>query len=255
VDIIQTLTLSLVEGVTEFLPISSTGHLILTAQILNIPQTEFVKSFLIIIQLGAILAVITLYWKMLLDTKMWPKIIAGFIPSAVVGLILYEFIKGYLFENSLITVVALFVGGIIFILVELWDKNKEKSKDMNELTNLNAFVIGLFQAISIIPGTSRAGATIIGARVLGFQRKTAAEFSFLLAVPTMLGATTLDIYKTKLDFTNYELFLLLIGFVASFIFALMAIKLLLSYLKNHTFIIFGIYRIILAILFYLIFLI
>jgi len=253
-NLVDVLILSLVEGITEFLPISSTGHLILTAQILNITQTEFVKSFLIIIQLGAILAIVVLYWKMLTDVKLWPNIIAGVIPSAIIGLLLYEFIKGFLLGNSLITVIALFIGGIIFILVELWDKNRENPKNMKELTKRDAFVIGLFQSISIIPGTSRAGATIIGALILGFNRKTAAEFSFLLAVPTMFGATVLDVYKTRLDFTSDELFLLLIGFIASFVFALLTVRLLISYLKNHSFIVFGIYRVILAALFYLIFL-
>ncbi|OGH47231.1 MAG: undecaprenyl-diphosphatase UppP [Candidatus Levybacteria bacterium RIFCSPLOWO2_01_FULL_39_10] len=254
-DLIQALILSFVEGVTEFLPISSTGHLILVSYILNITNTEFVKSFLIIIQLGAILSVVVLYFKMLTNIKIWPKILVGFIPSAAVGLIFYEFIKNTLIGNSFVTVIALFIGGAIFILVEMWNKKREKTLTLDQLDYKNALLIGVFQSISVIPGTSRAGATILGALILGFNRKTAAEFSFLLAIPTMLGATGLDIAKTRLEFSQNELILLIIGFVASFIFALLSVKLLLSYIKDHTFIIFGVYRIIVAILFYLIFLI
>ena len=252
-DLFQALILSLIEGITEFLPISSTGHLILTSHILNIEQTEFVKSFLIIIQLGAILSVVTLYFKMLTNIKIWPKIIAGFIPSAVVGLLLYAFIKDYLLGNELITVIALFLGGLAFIGIELWDRQKEKSRKLKDLTTKDAFFIGLFQSISIIPGVSRAGASILGGLILGFNRKTSTQFSFLLAVPTMLGATTLDVATTRLNFSNSELTTLSIGFVASFVFALISVKFLIEYIKNHTFIVFGVYRIIVAVLFYLIF--
>jgi len=254
-DLIQTLILSAVEGFTEFLPISSTGHLILTAQILKIPQTEFVKSFEIIIQLGAILAVAILYWKTLINKKIWPQIIIAFIPSAIIGFTLYKFIKGYLFENSLIVVIALFLGGIIFILIEYLQKDKKETEGtLEEITIKNAFIIGLFQSISVIPGVSRAGSSIMGARILGINKKNAAEFSFILAVPTIFAATALDITETKLNFTTNELILLIIGFLATFLFAIFSIKWLIKYLNNHSFIIFGIYRIALAIIFYLIFL-
>ncbi len=254
-NLFQTLILSAVEGFTEFLPVSSTGHLILTAQILGIAQTEFVKSFEIIIQLGAILAVVAIYFKTLLNKKVWPQILIAFIPSAIIGFALYSFIKGYLFENSLIVVIALFLGGIVYIIIEYLHKDKkENNLNIEDISYKNALIIGLFQSVSVIPGVSRAGSTIIGALLLGTNRKTAAEFSFILAVPTIFGATVLDITETRLNFSTNEIFLLIVGFIASFIFAFISIKWLIKYLQNHTFIIFGVYRIILSIIFYLIFL-
>ncbi len=257
----ETLILSFIEGVTEFLPISSTGHLILASQILNIPQTEFVKSFEIIIQLGAILSIVVIYLRTLTNTKLWPRIIVAFLPSAIVGFLFYSLIKRVLIGNSLVTVVALLVGGGAFIAVELWNKSKnipaergEQSSNLQDITSKNAFIIGLFQSVSVIPGVSRAGATILGALLLGANRQTAAQFSFILAVPTMLGATALDITQTKLAFSQNELFLLAVGFLSSFIFALLSVKLLIKYLSNHSFIAFGVYRIVLAIVFFILFL-
>ena len=247
--------MSFVEGVTEFLPVSSTGHLVLVSQILNIQQTEFVKSFEIIIQLGAILAVVVLYFKTLLNTKLWPKIIIAFLPSALVGFLLYGFIKDALIGNSLITVIALLLGGVAFILIEYLNKNRKQTiNSFGQISYKNAFLIGVFQSVSVIPGVSRAGATIIGALLLGANRKTAAEFSFILAAPTMMGATALDIFETKLNFSNSELFLLVIGFIASFFFATLSVKLLVKYLTNHSFTSFGIYRVALALIFWLIYL-
>lgn len=256
-NLFQTIFLSLVEGITEFLPISSTGHLILTAHILNIPNTEFVKSFMIIIQLGAILSVVFLYYKDLLNKKIWPPIITAFIPSAVIGLLFYHFIKSYLLGNSMVTVIMLFIGGVAFIVVELWNKKRiEDDKDIKiqDISLTKSFILGIFQSISIIPGTSRAGSTILGGLTLGISRKASAEFSFILAIPTMLAASMLDVYETKLDFTNQELLMLSIGFVLSFIFAALSIKFLLKYLQNHTFIPFGVYRIIVAVVFYFVYL-
>ena len=256
-DLFQTLILSFVEGVTEFLPVSSTGHLVLTSQILNIPQTEFVKSFEIIIQLGAILSVVFLYFRTLINTKIWPQIFTAFLPSAFIGFVFYKLIKDVLIGNGLITVLALFLGGIGFIAIEYWHKKLPEGKQVAGIEKLslkNAFIIGLFQSVSVIPGVSRAGSTIIGALLLGTNRKTAAEFSFILAVPTMLGATTLDIFQTRLNFSTNELFLLLIGFIASFIFALFSIRLFIKYLSNHNFVAFGVYRIIVAIVFWIFFL-
>ena len=254
-DLFQTLILSFVEGVTEFLPISSTGHLVLTSQILNIPQTEFVKSFEIIIQLGAILAVVLLYFRTLLNTKIWPKIFVAFLPSAFVGLLFYKIIKDVLIGNSLVVIMALFLGGIAFILVEYWHKGNKVNETGNieQITLKNAFLIGLFQSISVIPGVSRAGATILGALLLKTNRKTAAEFSFLLAVPTMFAATGLDIFQTKLNFSGNELLMLAIGFMASFFFAAISVKLLVKYLANHNFIAFGTYRILISSIYFLIF--
>ncbi|MBI4097697.1 MAG: undecaprenyl-diphosphate phosphatase [Candidatus Levybacteria bacterium] len=252
--ILQTFLLSFVEGVSEFLPISSTGHLILASQILKIEQTQFVKSFEIIIQFGAILGVVVLYFRTLTNTKLWPKIVLAFLPSAFVGFIFYKFIKDILIGNSLITVIALLLGGFAFIAIEHWNKNKSHISGLEKITLKNALIIGIFQSVSVIPGVSRAGATILGALLLKTERKTAAEFSFILAVPTMLGATLLDIFETKLAFSKSELSLLLVGFILSFIFAMIAVKFFIRYLGNHSFTAFGVYRIIAAIVFWLFYL-
>lgn len=252
-DFTQALILSIVEGITEFLPISSTGHLILTANLLSINQTNFIKSFEIIIQLGAILAVVILYWKTLTTSiDVWKKILTAFIPTAILGLVFYSFIKNYLLGNSYITLFSLFFGGIILIILELIYKEKEHHVDsISKMSFKNVFLIGVCQSISMIPGVSRSAATIIGALFLGTKRKTAVEFSFLLAIPTMLSATILDVSKSNFYFTYSEYQLLAIGFFGSFITAIFAIKFLVSFVKNHSFIPFGIYRIIVAIIFWL----
>ena len=176
------------------------------------------------------------------------------MPAAVIGFILYKFIKEVLIGNSLIVVLALFIGGIAFILIEYLHKDKKQNEgNIEDISYKNAFIIGLCQSIAVIPGVSRSGSSILGALLLGINRKTAAEFSFILAVPTIFGATVLDIAETKLSFNSNELILLGIGFLGSFVFALISIKWLLKYLQNHTFIGFGIYRIILAILFFIFF--
>lgn len=254
-DILHALILSFVEGVTEFLPISSTGHMVLVSHILQLQQTEFLKSFEIIIQLGAILAAAILYWKRLINTKIWPQIFVAFLPAAGVGFVFYKLIKGVLIGNSLVTVIALLLGGIAFIAVEYWHKknNDDQTTTIEQITLKNAFIIGLFQSISVIPGVSRAGATILGALLLKTNRKTAAEFSFILAVPTMCGATVLDVAKTQLSFTSNEIITLLIGLIGSFVFAIIAIRFLVKYISSHDFTAFGVYRIIVAILYFLIF--
>lgn len=253
-DIFQTLILSIVEGLTEFLPISSTGHLVLTSHLLNIPQTDFVKSFEVIIQLGAILAVVVLYWKTLLtNKKLWPKIIIAFIPTAIVGFTLYRLIKDVLLGSPAITLWALLLGGIFLIIFELlWKEKDHHLEKIENVSNRNAFLIGVAQSISIVPGVSRAGATIIGGLLTGLKRKTAVEFSFLLAVPTMFAATILDLKESALKFSSQEFLLLGIGFIGAFITAHIAIKFFIKYIQNHTFIPFGIYRIVLSILYWLI---
>lgn len=246
------LILSLVEGLTEFLPISSTGHLVLASEVLQIQQTNFVKSFEIIIQLGAIFAILFLYWKMLLLNKeIFTKVIVAFLPTAFFGFLLYDVVKSALIGNAFITVFALLIGGIILIILELLYKQKDHHIDrLENISYLNAFFIGLFQSVSMIPGVSRAAATIIGALLLGTKRKTAVEFSFLLAVPTMFAATALDLVKTQFTFSSNELLLLSIGFIGSFITALIAVRFFLKLIQTHTFIPFGIYRIIVALLFF-----
>lgn len=252
-DLLQAIILSLVEGLSEFLPISSTGHLVLTADLLNIPQTDFVKSFEIIIQLGAILAVLMLYIKRILASKkIWLQVLVAFLPTALVGFTLYGYIKDFLLGNTTITLAALFLGGIILILFELfYQEEKHHLERLEDISLKQSFFIGLCQSISIIPGVSRAAATIIGGLLMGTNRKTAVEFSFLLAIPTMLAATGLDLVKSNFAFSQQEYLLLLVGFIGSFLVAIVAVKFLLRFIQSHTFIPFGIYRIILAMLFWL----
>lgn len=252
-DYTQAIILAIIEGITEFLPISSTGHLVLTSRILAIAQTDFVKSFEIIIQLGAVCSVIFLYWRTLLTKiAVWKKVLIAFLPTATIGFSLYQVIKDVLLGNTIVTLAALFFGGIALIALELVYREKEHhAQTIEKITNKQAFLIGLFQALSMIPGVSRAAATIIGGLFVGAKRKAAVEFSFLLAIPTMLAASSLDLVKNDFIFTSYEYSLLAIGFVGSFLVAIFAIKFLLQFIQNHTFIPFGIYRIILAIIFWL----
>lgn len=250
---LQAVILAIVEGITEFLPISSTGHLILTSNLLSIRQDNFFTTFEIFIQLGAIFAIVFLYFQTFTkNIEVWKRIIAAFIPTGIVGFFVYDFVKSYLLTSELITVVSLFVGGLILIGLEyLHKEEKSHHEDLEKLTLKNAFLIGFFQSISIIPGVSRAGATIIGGLVLGLKRKAAVEFSFLIAVPTMLAASGYDLIKSEFNFTGAEIGLLAAGFIGSFIVAILAVKFFLRFIKTHTFIPFGIYRIILAILYWL----
>jgi len=251
-DIIQTVVLAIVEGLTEFLPISSTGHLILASDLLNIEQTDFVKSFEIYIQLGAILSVLFLYLGKLKKKEVILPALTAFLPTAAMGFLLYGTVKNFLLGNTLITLAALFWGGVFIILIEYFYKEREHHvSEIEKISLKNSFIIGLFQSVSLVPGVSRAAATIIGARLMGVRRKTAAEFSFILALPTMLSASILDLIKSDLAFTTNETLLIILGFVSSFVVATLAIKFFVDYIQNHTFIIFGIYRIILSILFYL----
>lgn len=255
-NILQALIISFVEGITEYLPISSTGHQVLASHLLGIPQTEFLKSFEIIIQLGAIAAIVFLYWRVLLqDREVWKRILVAFIPTAIIGFLLYKVIKTFLLGNEWITVGALFIGGIILILVEKTHTEKEThSEQIKDISLKNAFFIGLIQALSVIPGVSRAGATIVGGMLLGTKRKAAVEFSFLLAVPTMIAATGLDLLKSSHSFTINEYFLLIVGLIGSFVTAIITVKYLVKFVQSHTFVSFGVYRILLALLYALIFL-
>lgn len=251
--IFEAIILGVVEGVTEFLPVSSTGHLILASELLKITQTNFVKSFEIGIQLGAILAVVFLYRDVFLTGRQyWLRIFWAFLPTAVLGLLFYKIVKQFLLGSGIVTVLALFTGGVALILLEkIYQKRKSSLKEVTQMSLKKAFLIGIFQSVSIIPGVSRSGATIIGGLFLGLKRETAAEFSFLLAVPTMLAATVLDLTKNGTAFTKDEYLLALVGFAAAFITAIFTIQYFLSYLKKHDFILFGVYRIVLAILFWL----
>ncbi len=252
-DFLQSVILGVVEGFTEFLPISSTAHLILMGKILKISQTEFVKSFEIAIQLGAILAVVWLYWKRLfLNKAIIKRIIAAFLPTAVLGLLLYKFFKGVLMENIAVIVWALFLGGVLLIVFEL--RHKEKSyavENIEKISYRQCFLIGAFQSLAMVPGVSRAGATILGGLLLGLKRKAIVEFSFLLAVPTMLAATGYDLLKTGAGFSSNQFGVLAAGFLTSFFVAILSIKFLLHYVQKNNFISFGVYRIIIGLIMFL----
>ncbi len=247
--------LGVIEGLTEFLPVSSTGHLILTAHILGIPHDEFTKSFEIAIQLGAILAVFLVYSERLIrDFQVWKRIISAFIPTAVVGFLLYKVIKNYFIGNDLLVVINLMAGGIILIFADRLTAPFRRFGEVNQLDLKRSAFIGLFQALAVMPGVSRSGATIVGAMLLGLERKTAAEFSFLLAVPTMFSATAYDLYKTGPAFTSGQWELLLAGFITAFITAVLTVKGFLKFLEKHGFAVFGFYRICIAVFYGLIFL-
>lgn len=241
--------LGIVEGITEFLPISSTGHLVLASHLLSITQTEFLKSFEIAIQLGAILSVLVLYRRLLItDLRMLKRIGVAFIPTAIIGLILYKTLKSFLLGNSRLILWSLLLGGIFIIVFELiYQKKYGEAKGADSISYKQAFLIGVFQSFAIVPGVSRAAATIIGGLMLGLKRKTIVEFSFLLAIPTMFGAVAYDLAKSAYSFTSIQFVCLLVGFMVSFVTALAAIKFLLAFIRNNNFIIFGIYRIVLAI--------
>lgn len=248
---LEALILAFVEGITEFLPVSSTGHLVLTSELLSISQTDFVKSFEIIIQLGAICAVLLLYTRKLqTHPRLIPKIIIGFIPSAVAGLVFYDFIKSFLIGNTRVTLFSLALGGFILILLEKFYR-PPKSSSLDQISLVDSLKIGIFQILSMVPGVSRAGATIAGGMLTGLSREVATEFSFLLAIPTMLGATTLDLVQNYQIFSPQQFSLLAIAFIGSFVTALVTIKYFLSFVKSHTFTPFAVYRIALATLFLL----
>lgn len=242
-----------IEGVTEFLPISSTGHLILAGELLKLEQSEFLKSFEIIIQLGAILSVVVLYWKAFLNIENLKKIIVAFIPTGIIGLLLYKLVKAYLLSNQVVVLWSLVLGGIALIIFEFYHKDGEETEQsIANISYKQSLWIGLCQSISIIPGVSRSAATIAGGLLGGLKRKTIVEFSFLLAVPTMLAASGLDIVKNASAFSKDQFGVLTVGFVVSFVVALASIKFLLGFIKNHNFMPFGVYRIIAAVVFWLI---
>lgn len=252
----EAIVLGIVEGVSEFLPISSTGHLIAVSHFLGLPQTEFLKSFEIAIQLGAISAVLFLYGKSyLFEWEVIKKVFVAFIPTAIIGLIFYKIVKSFLLGSIATVAWALFLGGIFLILFEKFHKEKQEldisPMKISSISYRNAFIIGLFQSIAIIPGISRAAATIVGGLILGLSRRTIIEFSFLLAAPTMLAATVLDLAKNASFFSSSQLEVLLVGFFVAGIVAFGSIKFLLQFIKSHSFVSFGIYRICAAIIFYL----
>jgi undecaprenyl-diphosphatase len=246
----QSILIAIVEGLTEFLPISSTGHMILASTAMGIHEEEFVKTFEVFIQLGAILAIALMYIKRFLrGLNIYFKLITAFLPTALVGFLAYDFIKAYLF-NPIVVSVSLILGGVILIFIDKKVASQGSSVvEVEDISYKNAFFIGLCQCLSMVPGTSRAAATIIGGVFNGLDRKQATEFSFLLAVPTMMAAGGYDLLKTELNFTTTQYLLLALGFVVAFVSAWVAVKLFLNYVSSHGFTPFGWYRIALGILF------
>lgn len=243
--------LGIVEGITEFLPISSTGHLILAGNLLNIANSEFTKTFEIAIQLGAILSVVALYWRSFLSMEVLKKLFVAFLPTGIIGLALYHAVKTYLLGNESVVLWSLALGGIALIAFELLHREREDAAmDITHISYTQAALIGLFQSIAIIPGVSRSAATIVGGLLLGIRRVAIVEFSFLLAVPTMAAATSLDLIKHASTFSADQALSLGIGFVVSFIVAIFSIKFLLAYVRKHSFVPFGVYRILVATLFF-----
>jgi undecaprenyl-diphosphatase len=244
----QTIILAIIEGLTEFLPISSTGHLILAQKFLGISTSEFTKSFNIIIQFSAILAVVMLFWKKIISSSyLWKQIIIAFIPTGILGLVLYKIVKGYLLDSPLLIAASLFIGGIALLIIDHLTFLRKNSKSIKSLKTTNLVSIGLFQSLSMIPGVSRSAASIVGGMFSGLSKAKAVEFSFLLAIPTMTATTGYDLFKNGLTFTPRELSLILLGSIISFFSAYLAIKMFVSYVSKHNFSIFAYYRIILAI--------
>ena len=265
IEYIKAIFIGIIEGITEWLPVSSTGHMILFDEFLKLDVTEdFKEMFLVVIQLGAILAVPILFWKKLFPFgnkkseaekrrtySLWLKVIVGAVPAAVIGVILDDLLDTYLY-NYVVVSVALIVYGVAFIIVErLKRRNGFRIESVYDITYTDALRIGAFQVLSLIPGTSRSGSTILGGILTGVSRTASAEFSFFMAIPIMLGASGLKILKFILGgftATGGEIAILLVGIVVSFLVSLLAIKLLMDFVKRHSFSIFGIYRIVLGVI-------
>lgn len=270
-EVIKAIVYGIVEGITEWLPISSTGHLILVEQLIPFKGVSdtFFDMFDVVIQLGAILAVVVLFWNQIwpfafskkakeaANTKsfiktdiifLWIKILIACVPAAVIG-VLFDDVFDALFYNPISISIALIVFGIIFIVVENQKKGKSfKINSLSEITYTTAFLIGIFQLIAaVFPGTSRSGATIVGALIIGVSRTVAAEFTFFLAIPVMFGASLLKLVKFGFDFSSLELCLLLIGTIVSFVVSIFVLRFLMGYIKKHDFKVFGWYRIVLGI--------
>jgi len=244
---LQAIVLAIIEGLTEFLPVSSTGHMIIASSFFGIAHDDFTKLFTIVIQLGAILSVVVLYFKRFFQSfDFYFKLLVAFIPAVILGLLLSDFIDGLL-ENPVTVAISLVLGGIILLKVDEWFKGTSGSENTTEITYPTAFKIGLFQCLAMIPGVSRSGASIVGGMSQKLSRKTAAEFSFFLAVPTMFGATAkkcYDYYKDGFLLSHDQINLLVIGNVVAFIVAMLAIKTFIGFLNKNGFKVFGYYRII-----------
>lgn len=263
VELLKAILFGIVEGITEWLPVSSTGHMIILDEFIRLDCTpEFLEMFLVVIQLGAIMAVVILFWNKIFPFQfkdrskpviemdkimLWLKIVVACIPAAVVGL-LFDDVFEKLFYHAVPVAIALIVFGVAFIVVERRNKGKKaKIRKLNEITFQTAFIIGVFQLIAaIFPGTSRSGATIVGALLIGVSRSVAAEFTFFLAIPVMFGASLLKLVKFGFSFTTLEAGVLIIGMLVSFFVSIFVIKFLMDYIKKHDFQVFGWYRIVLG---------
>ena len=266
-EILKSIIFGIVEGITEWLPISSTGHLILLNEFLKLEQGDaFFEMFQVVIQLGAILAVVVIYFHKLnpfspkktqkqkmMTWQIWIKVLIGSVPAAVVGLLLNDWIDEKLYHWYVVAAM-LIIYGVLFIIVENYQKGKDpKVTRLSQLTVPMLLIIGVFQMLAMIPGTSRSGATIVGALMLGISRGAAAEFTFFLAIPVMFGASALKLLKFGFDFTGMQAAILIVGMAVSFIVSVIAIKFLLEYIKNHDFKVFGYYRIVLGVIVFLYF--
>ena len=264
IEIIKVIFLGIVEGITEWLPISSTGHMLLVDEFIKMNvSADFKEMFFVVIQLGAILAVVVLFWNKMFPFQfkdkskpviekdifsMWFKVVVACIPGAVVTILFDDFIEAHL-HTPIVIAITLIVYGIAFIVIERWNKTRTpKVLTLNDITYKTAFIIGLFQILSIIPGTSRSGSTIIGGILVGTSRTVAAEFTFFLAIPVMFGASLLKLVKFGFAFTPAEILTLVTGVVVAFFVSIIAIKFLMGYIKKHDFKAFGWYRIVLGIL-------
>lgn len=248
--IFEAIILAIIEGLTEFLPVSSTGHMILASSVMKIHDDEFVKTFEIVIQLGAIFAIAIMYIKRFLQgISIYLKLIVAFLPTAIVGFLAYGFIKTYLF-NPVVVSISLIVGGVVLIWIDKKVVSKETEvDDLKDIPYKNAFYIGLMQCLSMIPGTSRAAATIIGGVFNKLNKKQATEFSFLLAVPTMFAATGYDLLKSPIQLDQQKIILLILGLVFAFVSAWIAVKIFLKLVENYGFTYFGYYRIVIGVIF------
>lgn len=267
IDVLKAIIFGIIEGITEWLPISSTGHMILAEEFIKLNVTpEFWKMFLVVIQLGAILAVVLLYFRKLnpfalsktaeekKDTwVLWFKVLVACVPAAVIGILFEDVIDRFL-DNSLVVALMLILYGIFFILIERRNK-KASITELKSLTYKTALIIGIFQVLALIPGTSRSGATILGAMLIGASREIAAEFTFFLAIPVMFGASLLKIIKFGFVFSGMEIAILATGLITAFIVSIIAIKFLMSYIKKNDFKVFGYYRIVLGVIVLLYFLV
>lgn len=268
-DLLKVIFLGIVEGITEWLPISSTGHMLLVDEFLKMNMTDdFKEMFFVVIQLGAILAVVVLYWKRMFPfqfkdkTKpviqkdifsLWFKVVVACIPGAIVTILFDDYIEAHLHTPTVIAIALIFYG-VAFILIENWNKTRTpKINTLSDISYQTAFLIGLFQVLSIIPGTSRSGATIIGGLLIGVSRVAVAEFTFYLAVPVMLGLSLIKVIKFGFSFSGAELVTLGVGTVVAFVVSILVIRFLMSYIKKHDFKVFGWYRIVLGALVLLIF--